>query len=51
MDRTRLHSERGAALLLNAGASKRVAELTALHHGPPGGDRVLALLQEADAAS
>lgn len=51
MERTRVHSERGAAVLRQAGAEARVAELTALHHGPPGSDRMLALLQEADAAS
>ncbi|MGD9935266.1 MAG: HD domain-containing protein [Dehalococcoidia bacterium] len=51
MERTRVHSERGASLLMEAGAEARVAELTALHHGPPGSDRMLALLQEADAAS
>lgn len=51
LERTRTHSTEGAAMLRKAGASPRVVELTRLHHGPPGSDRMLALLQEADAAS
>ena len=54
--RTAHHSESGAALLSRAGASEGVVRLTRLHHcrsrpGPSGGDPVLALLQQADAAS
>ena len=49
--RSRVHSELGAQLLVNAGASPRVIELTRLHHRPPGGDAMLALLQRADAAT
>ncbi|MGE5595181.1 MAG: HD domain-containing protein [Hyphomicrobiales bacterium] len=49
--RSLAHSERGVALLRAAGASERVVDLTARHHRPPGDDRVLALLQQADAAS
>jgi len=45
------HSEAGAILLDEAGASPRVIELTRLHHSKPGGDGMLAVLQEADAAS
>ncbi len=49
--RSRTHSASGAAMLREAGASERVIELTARHHEPPRGDGVLALLQQADAAS
>lgn len=49
--RTRDHSVTGAAWLTEAGADSRVIELTRLHHGPPGDDAMLALLQAADAAS
>jgi putative nucleotidyltransferase with HDIG domain len=49
--RTLTHSETGAHALREAGASARVVDLTARHHGPAGDDRVLALLQQADAAS
>ena len=45
------HSDVGAMLLEQAGASPRVVALTRLHHSEPGGDGMLALLQEADAAS
>lgn len=51
MARTARHSDDGARILLQAGAPARVAELTRLHHTPPGTDRVLALLQQADAAN
>ncbi|MEO6399068.1 MAG: HD domain-containing protein [Tepidiformaceae bacterium] len=51
MARTADHAESGARLLLAAGARAEVAELTRLHHRPPGGNRVLALLQQADAAN
>lgn len=51
LDRTLAHSETAAGMLANAGASERVIALTRLHHAPPRGDRVLALLQQADAAS
>ena len=49
--RSRTHSERGAELLVAAGASPRVVELTRLHHRPAGQDAMLALLQRADAAT
>lgn len=49
--RTLAHSESGAFALEVAGAPGRVIELTLRHHEPAGDDRVLALLQEADAAS
>lgn len=48
LHRTARHSSAGASLLLEAGVSPRVAELTARHHESPGTDRVLALLQQAD---
>lgn len=49
--RTLSHSETGAFALEMAGASGRVIELTLRHHEAAGDDRVLALLQQADAAS
>jgi len=49
--RTLTHSESGAARLRDAGAAAQVVALTARHHGPAGDDRMLALLQQADAAS
>ncbi|MEX0784559.1 MAG: HD domain-containing protein [Dehalococcoidia bacterium] len=49
--RTLTHSETGAFALEMAGASGRVVELTLRHHQAAGDDRVLALLQQADAAS
>ncbi len=49
--RSRAHSERGAELLVAAGAAPRVVELTRLHHRPAGQDAMLALLQRADAAT
>lgn len=49
--RTLTHSETGAEMLRRAGATERVVDLTARHHGPAAGDRMLALLQQADAAS
>ena len=51
MARSADHSVAGARLLLEAGAAPAVAKLTRLHHAPPGTDRVLALLQQADAAN
>jgi HD domain len=45
------HAEAGAARLRQAGAPERSVALTLRHHAPPGDDRVLALLQEADGAS
>ena len=51
VSRSRTHSASGAELLRQAGAPERVIELTARHHEPPRGDGVLALLQQADAAS
>lgn len=51
MARTATHSEVGAQLLASAGASSLVVSLTRLHHSPPGNDPMLALLQQADAAS
>lgn len=49
--RTLTHGEAGAAALAAAGASARVIAFTRLHHEPPRGDGVLALLQQADAAN
>ena len=49
--RSLVHSERGAAMLERAGASEAVISLTLLHHSDPGDDPVLALLQQADAAT
>jgi len=49
--RTRDHSSAGAAELKARGAPERVVELTLNHHGPPGNDTMLALLQQADAES
>ena len=49
--RSRAHGELGADLLMAAGASPRVIELTRLHHQPPRQDAMLALLQRADAAT
>jgi putative nucleotidyltransferase with HDIG domain len=51
IERSLRHSEVGAAMLRGAGASARVVELTLLHHERRAGDPVLALLQQADAAS
>jgi putative nucleotidyltransferase with HDIG domain len=45
------HAESGAGALTAVGASPRVVDLTLRHHSPPGSDTMLALLQEADAAS
>jgi putative nucleotidyltransferase with HDIG domain len=45
------HSEMGAEMLAAAGAPPPVSELTRLHHVPTAGTGVLALLQQADAAS
>ncbi len=50
-ERSLRHAERGADLLACCGAPARVVELTRRHHEPPGGDAMLALLQQADAAS
>jgi hypothetical protein len=49
--RSLAHSERGAAMLERAGASEEVIALTLHHHSDPGDDPVLALLQQADAAT
>ena len=49
--RTAHHSETGAEMLGQTGATQAVVRLTRLHHSPSGGDPVLALLQQADAAS
>ena len=51
IERSRTHSESGARTLEAARASERVIDLTRRHHGPPGTDPVLALLQEADTAT
>ena len=51
MARTLTHSETGAFALEMAGAPGRVVELTLRHHHAARDDRVLALLQQADAAS
>ncbi|MCK9517541.1 MAG: HDIG domain-containing protein [Dehalococcoidia bacterium] len=45
------HSAAGAEMLRAAGAPACVIELTARHHESPGDDPVLALLQQADAAT
>lgn len=45
------HAGVGAAQLVVAGAGERVVELTRLHHAAAGGDPVVALLQQADAAN
>ena len=47
--RSAAHAELGARMMLAAGASERAVALTRLHHVPSRGDRMLALLQEADA--
>jgi putative nucleotidyltransferase with HDIG domain len=44
----REHARIGAVRLRDAGADPRVVELVARHHDPPGDDRVLAWLAEAD---
>lgn len=49
--RSRAHGAAGAETLRELGAPIRVVDLTALHHEPAGEDRMLALLQQADAAS
>ncbi len=55
LQRTREHSREGARVLQAAGAPAAVVELTRLHHllttTPEGRDGMLALLQEADAAT
>lgn len=51
MARTASHAESGAGILREAGAPELVVTLTRLHHGPPGGHPMLALLQQADAAN
>ena len=43
------HAKIGAALLQDAGAPRRVVDLTRLHHERPCEDGMLALLQQADA--
>ena len=49
--RSHTHSERGATMLAEAGATPRTVELALLHHTKGRGDGMLALLQEADAAN
>ncbi|MCZ2109811.1 MAG: HD domain-containing protein [Dehalococcoidia bacterium] len=49
--RSRNHAWASAEAMRAAGAPERAVELARLHHRPPGGDRVLALLQQADAAN
>jgi putative nucleotidyltransferase with HDIG domain len=49
--RSLIHSEAGAEMLEAAGASPAVVRLTRLHHSALCDDAMLALLQEADAAS
>jgi len=44
----REHARIGAERLRDAGVDPRVVDLVARHHDPPGGDRVLAWLAEAD---
>lgn len=49
--RSKNHAWASAEAMQAAGASKRAVELVRLHHRAPGDDGVLALLQQADAAS
>lgn len=49
--RSKAHSEASADAAGVAGASERAVELVRNHHAPAGADAMLALLQEADAAS
>jgi UTP:GlnB (protein PII) uridylyltransferase len=49
--RSLAHAATGARVLEEAGVTEEVVRLTRLHHGPPGDDPVLALLQMADARS
>ena len=49
--RTRSHSHRGAEVLAEAGAPPLAVDLTLRHHDSGFPDPVLALLQQADAAS
>ncbi|MCC6380869.1 MAG: HDIG domain-containing protein [Dehalococcoidia bacterium] len=49
--RSAAHGAAGAERLREAGAAARVVELTLRHHSPSHSDAVLALLQQADAAS
>jgi putative nucleotidyltransferase with HDIG domain len=51
MARSLDHSETGARALREHGGSERLVDLTLRHHAPPRGDTMLALLQQADAAS
>ena len=48
--RSLAHAGSSAERMALAGALPRAVELTRRHHGPAGTDRVLALLQQADAA-
>jgi len=49
--RTAVHNRIGAERLRHAGAPARVVELVHRHHAKAGDDGMLALLQQADAAS
>jgi len=49
--RSKNHAWASAEAMRAAGASERAVGLARLHHRAPGDDRVLALLQQADAAN
>ena len=51
MARSRSHAWTGAELVRAAGTPEGAVRLVRLHHRAPAGDPVLALLQQADAAS
>lgn len=51
VERSRTHCETGAAMLVQANAPERVVDLVRRHHSTAAGDVMLALLQQADAAS
>ncbi|MBA4179285.1 MAG: hypothetical protein C0506_01725 [Anaerolinea sp.] len=51
MARTASHAEAGAVMLRESGAPEDAVTLTRLHHSPPRGHPMLALLQQADAAN
>ena len=51
MARSRSHAWTSAELMRAVGAAEEAVRLVRFHHRPPAGDPVLALLQQADAAS
>jgi putative nucleotidyltransferase with HDIG domain len=51
LHRSLSHAAQGARMLVAAGANERVVALVRDHHTPSGAGTMLALLQEADAAS